>query len=92
MFIANIGQGIKALHMFNVLCHAGIRNSSSEISTLIAITGRTKRKLYPRVMSKQGKSEGFDSCGGVAEKTQINHHRWTLLLIATTINKVLQSL
>ena len=22
--------------------------------------------------NKQGKSEGFDSCGGVAEKTQIN--------------------
>ena len=43
-------------------------------------------------VEQQGKSEGFDSRGGVAEKTQISHHRWTLLLIATTINKVLQSL
>ena len=54
-------------------------------------------KKFPKnsnlqILKKQGKSEGFDSCGGVAEKTQISHHRWTLLLIATTINKVLQSL
>ena len=34
-----------------------------------------------KLKKKQGKSEGFDSCGGVAEKTQISHHRWTLLLI-----------
>ena len=48
--------------------------------------------IFVLVVGEQGKSEGFDSCGGVAEKTQISHHRWTLLLIATTINKVLQSL
>ena len=47
--------------------------------------------VWQNYIGKQGKSEGFDSCGGVAEKTQISHHRWTLLLIATTINKVIQS-
>ena len=61
------------------------------------IQNHEERSYMPQELIKQfnieqGKSEGFDSCGGVAEKTQISHHRWTLLLIATTINKILQSL